>query len=60
MTETNIDVKLEAISKGVRLYQIPPQLGVSQATFDKLLRKPLTDEKREQILNAISQLATNR
>lgn len=60
MTNVNIDVKLEAISKGVKLCEIPAQMGISPSKFYDFMRVPLSDEKREEILNAISQLAVSR
>ena len=60
MTSKNIDVKLEAISKGVKLYEIPEQLGFSMSKFNAILSHEMTDEMREKILNAIKEIAENR
>lgn len=60
MTFTNIDVKLEAMSKGVRLYEIPKVLGISLSTFEKMMRSELSDRNRERILKAIRQIANSR
>lgn len=60
MTNVNIDVKLEAINKGVKLYELPAQLKMCSTKFNKLLRSPLSDENRERILQAIKEIADNR
>lgn len=60
MTFMNIDVKLEAMSKGVRLYEIPKVLGISLSTFEKMMRSELSDRNRERILKAIRQIANSR
>lgn len=60
MTETNLDVKLEALHRNVKLYEIPYKLGISSSSFDRLMRTPLTDENRERVLNAIKEIADNR
>ncbi|MGN0598959.1 MAG: hypothetical protein ACI4JK_03595 [Oscillospiraceae bacterium] len=59
MTLENIDVKLEAIRNGVKLYQIPAKLGICSSTFERLMRTPLKDEDRERVLNAIKEIAAN-
>lgn len=60
MTFTNVDVKLDAISKGVRLYEIPKQLGIGLSTFEKLMRSELSEKDRQRILQAIKQIASSR
>lgn len=60
MTFINVDVKLEAMSKGVRLYEIPKQLGIGLSTFEKLMRSELSEKDRQRILRAINQIASSR
>lgn len=60
MTFSNADVKLEAISKGVRLYEIAPHLNTNQSWFNRVMRTELSDEDREKILKAIDEIAKSR
>lgn len=60
MTKTNIDVKLEAIRKGVNLCELPARLKISPSKFYVLMRSPLNYENRERILKAIKEIADSR
>lgn len=60
MTKTNIDVKLEAIRKGVNLCELPARLKISSSKFYTLMRAPLNYENRERILKAIKEIADSR
>ena len=60
MTGTNIDVKLEAIRKGVNLCELPARLKISPSKFYVLMRSPLDDKDRERVLKAIKDIADSR
>ena len=60
MTKTNFEIKTEAMRNNVRLYELPPLLGYSQSKLDKLLRTPLSDKDKAQILTAIDKIAKSR
>jgi uncharacterized tellurite resistance protein B-like protein len=59
-TNTNFDVKAEAIKKGVRLYQIAQYCGISESCFNAHMRKPLSDAERQQFLEAIDAIANSK
>ena len=52
----NRDVRRAARAAGVPLWKIARQLGVSEPTMTRWLRTPLSSEKREAVLGAISEL----
>ncbi len=53
---TNQDIREEARKAGVRLWQIADELGISEPTITRLMRKELTAEKKAEILKIIAQL----
>lgn len=60
MTNTNIDIKIEALRKNVKLYELPEKLGICSAKFYRMLRAPLNDEDKQKVLNAINDIAKSR
>lgn len=60
MTFTNVDIKKDAAEKGVRLYELPNQLGISESTFYRLMRVELNDADRQRVLKAIREIAAAR
>lgn len=60
MTNTNIDIKIEALRKNVKLYELPDKLGICSAKFYRLIRVPLSEQDRERILKAIKEIADSR
>ena len=60
MTFINADVKLQAYQKGVKLYELPKQLGISESTFYRLMRLELSAENHKKMLEAINKIATQR
>lgn len=55
----NKDIRLMAASNGVKLWQIADKIGITDSHFSRLLRKPLTDEKKHAVIAAIEELAKN-
>lgn len=55
--KANNDIRLLAAGKGVRLWQIAKALGVSETWFIRIMREELPEQKREQIIKIINDLA---
>lgn len=60
MTFVNAEVKLKASQKGVKLYELPKQLGISESTFYRLMRTELSKADRQRVLKAIHEIVANR
>lgn len=60
MTFTNIEVKIQAAQNGVKLFELPKQLGISESTFYRLMRTELNKTDRERVLKAIREIVANR
>lgn len=56
-TNNNLDVKTEAMKKGVRLYQIAQHCNISESTFNRKMRGKLSDADRQQFLRAIDEIS---
>lgn len=50
----NDDVRTEARRARVPLWRIADALGVSEATFTRMMRKKLSEDKRSQIMSIIA------
>lgn len=57
MEERNKDIKDLIKSKNLRYWKVAEKLGVLDNSFSRMLRYPLTDEKRADILEAIDKAA---
>lgn len=55
-SSTNLDVKTEAMKKGVRLYQIAQHCNIRESTFNRKMRGKLSDADRQQFLRAIDEI----
>lgn len=53
----NLDIRLQAKSHGLYLWQIAQYLGISEVTLCRWLRFDLTAERRSRIEDAISNLS---
>lgn len=60
MTETNYEIKSEAMRHGIRLYQIAQHLRISESCFNQKLRNELSEEDRERFLSAIKELSESK
>ena len=54
----NETIRKAARIAGVPLYLVAHQLGVSEPTIHRWLRFPLSKEKEQQIMKAISEIET--
>ena len=59
-TTKNIDVRQYATEKRVFQYEVADALGMSVSAFCCLLRKDLTEEQKNNILQIIDRLAAGR
>ena len=54
--KNNQEIRTAALNAGVRLWQIADALGITDASFSRLLRHELTPEKKQQIFQIIDQI----
>lgn len=54
---SNIDVRVEATKRGVKLWQIAERLGISDANFSRKLRRELPADEQSKILEIIGIIA---
>ena len=52
----NQDIRQEVKEKGLKLWQIAEKLGINDGNFSRMLRRELSDDKKEQIRAIISEL----
>jgi len=57
MSKANADIYEIVKSKGLRLWWIAYELKMQDSNFARMLRKPLTAERRQQILQVIEKLS---
>ena len=53
----NNDIRLYAKGAGVPLWRIAKKLGVSEATVTRMLRKPLSENEKGDLIGMIDQLS---
>ena len=53
----NLDVRRHAKEKGVCLWQCAEELGVSEPTMTRMLRRELTERDKERLIAVIDKLA---
>ena len=56
MTKHNNDIRTKARENGVYLYEIAEKLNVSEPTFNRWLRKELSEDLKQKALAAIKQI----
>lgn len=56
MIKHNRDIRTRAKENGVYLYEIAEKLSVSEPTFNRWLRKELTEELKRKALLAIEEI----
>lgn len=54
----NVEIREAAKRSGVKLWQIAENIGLSDATFSRKLRRELSEDERDRVLSVITQLAT--
>ena len=52
----NQDIRRAAQNAGVKLWRIADALGITDASFSRVLRKELSDEKKAEIFGIIEKL----
>ncbi len=60
MIKRNTEIRATAKSAGVFLYEIAEKLGVSEPTFNRMLRKELDEPTKHKALTAIEQIRRER
>ena len=60
MKKANVDIYELVHSKGLRLWWVAYELNMQDSNFARLLRRPLSPEKRAAVLVAIEKLAAER
>ncbi|MBR3038223.1 MAG: hypothetical protein IKI52_05920 [Clostridia bacterium] len=53
----NQDIRRAAQNAGVKLWRIADALGITDASFSRVLRKELSDEKKAEIFGIIEKLS---
>ena len=56
----NIDIRVYAIERNVKLWQIATELHITDSSFSRRLRKELSKEAKQQIYEIIDKLAEGR
>ena len=57
---TNVEIRRAAGAAGVKLWQIAEQMGLSDSSFSRKLRKELSREQKADIIFIIKQLEKQR
>ena len=52
----NLDIRLMAAGRGIKLWQIADSLGISDCTFSRKLRKEITESEKQEIFAIIERL----
>ena len=56
----NADIRSAAKSAGVCLWQIAERIGINDGNFSRKLRRELSDQEKQEILQIIQDLAAER
>ena len=56
----NIDIRVYAIERNVKLWQIAKELHITDSSFSRRLREELSKEAKQQIYEIIDKLADGR
>ena len=59
MRQSNIEIRIEIVKTGVRLWEIEKHLKLPYTTLSRVLRYELDAENREKIMNAIKELSND-
>ena len=49
----NLEIRQAILKTGAKQWRIAEKLGISESSFSKLLRKELSEEKKNEILDTI-------
>lgn len=53
----NMELRRAVKSAGVCLWQLADAIGISEASMTRLLRRPLPERKRDELLDVVRRLA---
>ena len=56
----NKDIRIYAMEHGVRLWEIAKQMGISPETLSRRLRRELSTEEKERMMQAIREVNHER
>lgn len=56
----NIDIRVYAVERNVKLWQIAKELRINDGNFSRRLREELSKEAKQQIYEIIDKLAEGR
>lgn len=56
----NMQIRLKVKAKGITMWMLADELGISEASLYRMLRKELLPEKRKHVLDAIDRLAKKK
>lgn len=60
MNKLNYDLKIYAFKNNVKMYEISNKLGIHYVTLNGRLRKELSKEEKEKIIEIINQIVKER
>lgn len=60
MTIINADIKAKTMLNGVRLYEVAQRCQMCESTFNRRMRKELSQADRERLLRAIEEIAAEK
>lgn len=56
----NVEIRNTAKKSGVFLYELAERLGIAESTMTRLLRKELSDSKKQELLSNIADIASEK
>lgn len=56
----NVEIRNTAKKSGVFLYELAERLGIAESTMTRLLRKELSDSKKQELLFNIADIASEK
>ncbi len=59
MQTKNQDIKNFILKNNLKFWQIAEKLNINDGNFSRLLRKELTNEKKDEIFKIVNQLKNN-
>lgn len=56
VNNTNLDIRKQMKENNIRQWQVAEQMGISEFTLSRKLRKELPQEQKDQLLEAVEKL----
>lgn len=56
MNPKNVSIRNAILSNNIKFWQIAEKLNINDGNFSRLLRKELTEDKKDEILKIIKEL----